>query len=96
MIKKDIVNSIVEEKGYKRAVVKDVIESTMQKIEEALVNNEKVTLANFGTFEPRERKTKVGTDPSTGKRIEIEAKVIPYFKPSKNFKEAVVEANKKK
>lgn len=86
MIKKELVQKIVEETGLKTKDVKLIVETTMETIKTAVAEGEKVTLVGYGTFEARDRKEKKGTDPSSGKKIIIEAKKVPYFKPSKEFK----------
>jgi len=51
----------------------------------------KVTVPGFGTFGTRRRAARVGTNPSTGDKIEIAAKNYPYFRPGKTLKERVEE-----
>lgn len=49
----------------------------------------KVTLVGFGTFEPHDRKARLGRNPQTGEEIEIPAKTVPTFSAGKSFKELV-------
>ena len=37
----------------------------------------------------RQRKPRVGRNPKTGDRVEVPAKKIPFFKPSKELKDLV-------
>ena len=46
-------------------------------------------LRGFGSFRTRQRKPRVGRNPKTGERVEVPAKKIPFFKPSKELKDLV-------
>jgi len=41
------------------------------------------------TIFTRQRKPRVGRNPKTGTRVEVPAKKIPYFKPSKELKDVI-------
>ncbi len=43
-----------------------------------------------GSFRTRQRQSRVGRNPKTGTRVEVPAKKIPYFKPSKELKDVAV------
>lgn len=40
----------------------------------------------LGSFGTRQRQPRIGRNPKTGARVEVPAKRIPYFKPSKELK----------
>ena len=62
----------------------------MSSVQDALVNNEKVQLVGFGTFEARERKARSGRNPRNPKEvIKIPASKAPVFKAGKSLKEIV-------
>jgi nucleoid DNA-binding protein len=49
----------------------------------------KVLFAGFGTFERRTRAPRVGTNPATGKPLNIPQKQFVSFKPGKTLKERI-------
>jgi DNA-binding protein HU-beta len=49
----------------------------------------KVTVPGFGTFGTKKRAARTGTNPATGKKINISAKAYAYFKPGKTLRERV-------
>ena len=49
----------------------------------------KVLIAGFGTFYTTRRSARTGTNPATGKPMEIPAKNYMRFKPGKTLKERV-------
>ena len=53
---------------------------------------DKIEIRGFGSFRTRQRKPRVGRNPKTGERVEVPAKKIPFFKPSKELKDLVNEA----
>ena len=66
-----------------------VVQAVLDIIEESLVNGEEVKLSGFGIFEKKERAGRVGTNPSTGEKINIPASRSISFKPSKSLKERI-------
>ena len=55
----------------------------------ALQNGEKLELRGFGTFKIRDQKARVGRNPQTGEAVNIPAKKVAVFKPSKQLAEQV-------
>ena len=43
----------------------------------------------FGSFRIRQRNPRIGRNPKTGARVEVPAKKVPYFKPSKELRDLV-------
>jgi integration host factor subunit beta len=50
---------------------------------------DKIEIRGFGSFRTRQRKPRIGRNPKTGARVDVPAKKIPYFKPSKELKDLV-------
>ena len=48
-----------------------------------------MSIAGFGTFEPRERSAREGRNPQTGETMQIAATTVPGFKAAAAFKKAV-------
>ena len=44
-------------------------------------------IRGLGSFRTRQRQPRIGRNPKTGARVEVPAKRIPYFKPSKELKD---------
>ena len=94
MNKKELITSISEKTKLTKKDVELALNAFIETIEETLENGEKVQLTGFGTFEPRQRKARIGRNPKTGEELEIPASVVPVFKVGKAFKERVKEAHK--
>nr|WP_164670431.1 HU family DNA-binding protein [Virgibacillus doumboii] len=65
------------------------VDAVFESITEALKNKNKVQLIGFGIFEIRERTARTGSNPQTGKDMQIHATNAPAFKPGKALKELV-------
>jgi DNA-binding protein HU-beta len=55
----------------------------------ALAGGDKLLVAGFGTFEVKERKGRVGTNPATGAKMQIAPKKYVSFKTGKNLRDRV-------
>ena len=58
-------------------------------IKESLGHGEAVILRRFGTFQVRQKSSRVGRNPKTGEEAEISARKVVRFKSGKHFKQAV-------
>ncbi|GFR38416.1 DNA-binding protein HU [Insulibacter thermoxylanivorax] len=89
MNKTDLINNIAAKSGMTKKDVETVLNGLLGEITEALAKGEKVQLIGFGTFETRNRSSRVGRNPQTGKSITIPATKVPAFKAGNKLKEAV-------
>jgi integration host factor subunit beta len=55
----------------------------------ALKTGDKIEIRGFGSFRIRQRKPRIGRNPKTGAKVEVPAKRVPYFKPSKELRDLV-------
>ncbi len=92
MTKRDLVIRISEETGLIQQDVYAVIQKTLDYIVESLDRGETVEFRNFGVFEVRTRKQRVGRNPN--KPIQVvtipERKVVK-FKPGKIMKALITD-----
>ncbi|MCM8764040.1 MAG: integration host factor subunit beta [Candidatus Omnitrophica bacterium] len=85
MIKKDIIEEIVEETGLSRPVVKMVVEKFINQIRMSLLNKERIELRSLGVFKVKRTKAKKGRNLKTGEEVPVPEKWKVTFKPSKFF-----------
>lgn len=62
-----------------------VITHALGVIKDAVYNGQDVTLRDFGTFQVKHRKAKSARNISAGTTIQIPARYVVAFKPSKDF-----------
>lgn len=92
MNKKELITAVAKKGHLTKVEAKRAIEAFTETIAEELKKGEKVQLVGFGAFEARERKARVGVNPSNlGEKIEIPAFIAPTFKAGKLLKDKVNE-----
>ena len=91
MTKRDLVMRISEETGLVQQQVLDVLQKTLDYIAEAVAKGRKVELRNFGVFEVKVRRARVGRNPNKpGTDVPIPQRAIVKFKPGKEMRDAVL------
>jgi nucleoid DNA-binding protein len=88
--KRDLVVQISDQTGLTQHQVFDVLQLFLDNITSHLAQNNEVVLRNFGTFEIRVAKAKIGRNPNDPEKdVPIPARAIVKFKPGKELKEKV-------
>jgi nucleoid DNA-binding protein len=91
MTKRDLVVRISEETGLVQQDVLNVVQKTLDYISDAVTRGQKVELRNFGVFEVKVRKARVGRNPNApAADVPIPARAVVKFKPGKEMREAVL------
>ena len=89
LTKKDIVNSIYMQIGFSKKISETLLEDIFELILNNLIEDKKVKIAKFGTFELRKKKERIGRNPKTKESKIISARNVILFKPSKEFKKLI-------
>lgn len=88
--KRDLVIKLSNKTGIGQAEVLNVLETMMETITSELATGNAVVMRNFGSFQVREMKGKVGRNPKNpGQDMKIPPRAIVKFKPGKEMKERV-------
>jgi nucleoid DNA-binding protein len=87
--KKEIVKTISEEIGLTQLKTKEIVQKTFDAIVEALVEERRIELRNFGVFEVKKRAARKARNPRTGTRVDVPTKFVVTFKPGKEMEEKV-------
>lgn len=91
LTKRDLVTRISEETGLTQQQVLDVVQKNLDYIAEALAKGDKVELRNFGVFEVKTRKARVGRNPNAPEKdVPIPARSVVKFKAGKEMADAVI------
>ena len=89
MNKSELVASVAEVAELTKKDAEKAVNAVFASVQKALVEDDKVQIIGFGTFEFRTRAARKGRNPQTGETIEIPASKNPVFKAGKALKEAV-------
>jgi nucleoid DNA-binding protein len=91
MTKRDLVIRISNETDLVQQQVLDVVQKTLDYIAEAVSKGRKVELRNFGVFEVKIRKARVGRNPNAPEKdVPIPARAVVKFKPGKEMRDNVI------
>ena len=69
-----------------------VVDSFLDAVKDALADQKNIEIRGFGTFKVRERRARRARNPRSGTEVQVPAKLVPVFKPSKELKAQVLEA----
>jgi nucleoid DNA-binding protein len=90
LTKRELVVSIANETGLVQHQVFDVVQKTLDHIVDALAEGQTVELRNFGIFEVRLTKPRVGRNPNVpGSSFTIPARAAVKFKMGKIMRQKV-------
>jgi integration host factor subunit beta len=89
MTKADLVDKVTALGDLTRRDGEVIVDTLFDAVIGALKTGDKIEIRGFGSFRTRQRQSRVGRNPKTGTRVEVPAKKIPYFKPSKELKDVV-------
>ena len=89
LTKADLIEEVLRVTELPRKESETIVETIFDSIIGALQKGEKIEIRGFGSFRTRERRGRIGRNPKTGEKVEVPAKKIPFFKPSKELKDFV-------
>ena len=96
MTKRDLVIRISEETGLVQQQVLQVVQKTLDHISNAVSAGTTVELRNFGVFEVKIRKARIGRNPNQPETdVPIPQRAVVKFKPGKEMREAVLRLSPK-
>ena len=89
MTKADLIEDVARKTELSRKDSEVIVDTIFEGIVKSLRGGDKIEIRGFGSFRTRHRNSRVGRNPKTGERVDVPAKDIPYFKPSKELKDLV-------
>jgi len=66
-----------------------VVDAFLDAVKGALADQHNIEIRGFGTFKIRRRKTRMARNPRTGEPVQVAARPVPVFKPSKELRAMV-------
>lgn len=91
MNKGGLVAEVAKRTGLSKAEVGRVVDATIDAIRDSVVEGDRVTLADFGTFERKHRNQRIARNPrQPDVPIVVPARDLPAFTPGKEFRAQVV------
>ena len=94
MTKADLIEEVSGLAELTRKDSEIIVETIFDSVVRSLRSGDKIEIRGFCSFRTRQRKPRVGRNPKTGARVDVPAKKIPFFKPSKELKDVINQDNK--
>ncbi len=89
MTKADLVETIYEKIGFSRKESAEIVDLVFDLMKETLEGGEKIKISGFGNFVVRQKRSRKGRNPQTGKEIQITARRVLTFKPSQVLRKSL-------
>ena len=86
LTKKDLVNSIYMQLGFSKLISENLIDDFLSLVISSIIEEKRLKISKFGTFEIRYKKNRIGRNPKTKEIKEISSRQVLLFKPSKEFR----------
>ena len=95
MTKADLVEKVADAigPGVTKRDCKLMVDGFLAAVKEAVARGEGVELRGFGTLKVRHRKARRARNPRTGEPVEVPARAVAVFRPSRDLSSRVDRGN---
>jgi DNA-binding protein HU-beta len=87
--KQDFVDAVADRAGLSKRDAAEAVDAVLDTITDALKSGDSVTFTGFGKFSTSARAARMGVNPRTGERVQINATTVPKFSAGSALKSAV-------
>jgi integration host factor subunit alpha len=87
LTKVEIVNSIADHIGYTKDYSSEMLETVLELIKKALESGDDVLITGFGKFCVKEKRERMGRNPSTGEDMMMRSRKVVTFRWSGKLRE---------
>ena len=89
MTKQDFVDAVADRSGLSKRDAATAVDAVLDCITDALSKRDSVTFTGFGKFSTSDRAARMGVNPRTGEKVQIQATTVPKFSAGSALKSAV-------
>ena len=93
MTKSDLIQILCER--YEQIPARNVelaVKGMVDHMSEVLSAGQRIEIRGFGSFSIRYRAPRLGRNPKTGTKVQLGSRFVPHFKPGKDLRDKVNEA----
>jgi DNA-binding protein HU-beta len=87
--KQDFVDAVADRAGISKRDAGEAVDAVLDTITDTLKAGDSVTFTGFGKFSISQRAARMGVNPRTGERVQIQATTVPKFTAGSALKSAV-------
>lgn len=90
MTKSELIERLCSQQAHLSAKqVEDAVKNILENMAMSLESGQRIEIRGFGSFSLHYRAPRVGRNPKTGEKVELDGKCVPHFKPGKELRERV-------
>lgn len=90
MTKSELIEKLAEQHANIPAKdVENVVKEVLELMADSLSSSDRIEIRGFGSFSLHYRAPRVGRNPKTGDKVELQGKYVPHFKPGKELRDRV-------
>ncbi|WP_295164437.1 integration host factor subunit beta [uncultured Buchnera sp.] len=90
MTKSELFERIAERKSHiSNKIIEYAVKEMLKYMSISLSKGKRIEIRGFGSFSLHYRSSRIGRNPKTGKKIKLNEKYVPYFKPGKKLRDRV-------
>jgi integration host factor subunit beta len=89
MNKLELINAVRDEAQIKKSEAAAVVNLFFNKMVDALTNGDRIEIRRLCSFYVKEYKSYTCRNPKTGRKIQVNSKKLPFFKPGTELRERV-------
>lgn len=87
MIKSDIVKQVARELGVREHDALQIVDTIIESIKDVIIRDGRLEVRDFGVFQIKERKGRIGRNPKNKKEYPIPPHRVVTFKSGKEIKD---------
>ncbi len=89
MTKADLVDKVTALGDLTRRDGEIIVDLLFDSVVSALKSGDKIEIRGFGSFRTRVRNARIGRNPKSGASVNVPARTVPFFKPSKELRDLI-------
>ncbi|MGR6981536.1 integration host factor subunit beta [Testudinibacter sp. P27/CKL/0425] len=94
MTKSELIESLIQQNHTVPVKsVENAVKSILESMSQTLEDGDRIEIRGFGSFSLHYRQPRIGRNPKTGEKVDLDAKYVPHFKAGKELRERVNETN---
>lgn len=87
MNNKEFISRLAEQVGYDQKITQKLVNNIVMAMSDAFVEDNSVSVPNFGVFETKKKMERIMVNPSSGLRMLVPPKLVLTFKPTQTWKD---------
>lgn len=88
MNKSELFEKITEKKNYIQVkIIECIVKDILEYMSLSLEQGNRIEIRGFGSFSLHYRFARIGRNPKTGEKVNLNGKYVPHFKPGKQLRE---------